>query len=91
MRVIRILILTVLLLAGLAHLVKGSSNESASAHAHADAIELPRLIASLNEYVAEHPGGKDHIYGVDVRDVKRFEQVCKDYEAWKSAMKRAGY
>jgi hypothetical protein len=63
------------------------------AHQRADAILWPAYVSVSNDWALNHGQVSDpsHLERVDAQDKKRFDAMCKAFEAWHDAMKQAGY
>jgi hypothetical protein len=63
------------------------------AHWRADAILWPAFISASNDWSFQHGqvSERGHLDKINTQDKKRYDTLCKDFEAWHDAMKQAGY
>lgn len=70
-----------------------STPDARQAHNRADAILKHTFVAAWNEWDSGHghPEDPGHFDKIDAKDEKRFHAACEAFDAWKDAMKQAGY
>jgi hypothetical protein len=63
------------------------------AHWKADAVLWPAFVSVSNDWSYHHGNVADqgHLDKINVDDKKRYDSLCKTFEAWHGAMKEAGY
>jgi hypothetical protein len=85
--------LAILALLAAAAIAEKLPTDGRDAHQRADAVLWPAYISVSNDWALNHGQLSDpgHLEKFNTADKQRFDATCKAFEAWRNAMKQAGY